>query len=1024
MAVVATTTYLYVNTNLTQFFVQGSELVDRGPWSSSAFYAVNDVIQIGVDQYVALQSNTNAYPTGIVDNNWSTLVIVEEQAGTSVSAGSDAYARMTAEAAYFWGTTAYVIGTDAYNLAVTGTNMVLIETGSRIAADAAIVAFVFGSLAVDLAAEAGSRIAADLTEAGTRSQEDQYLQNQIIAETGSRIAADDALIAFVFGSIAVDLSAETGSRIAADLSLTWSGTNEATSRIAGDQQIITIVETGTNTANSAWALAQLGTISPPLSTLPDVSIPAPTAQQVLTFNGSKWTAADAPSTVGAGNVTFFLDDNPSGTLTYDQLTAFPTGGPEVAETVVVTTGSGQVVFMNHLSDFLNRTRIDAGLWEFNNYVSVDTASAMLRIDILVRDISGTETFLFTANTDQFNSVTPFLDAVISSQGSYLINTTDKLLARFYGSTTSTSPVTVSVYHQGSEHQSHFHTPLVLSHNDLAGLQGGSTNQFYHLAQNEFDAVRNTSDYPSASNPLVTQSEMNVVGSLAQAAYDLASSSPAFPDVGNRLVSGGNAVWITGYTFRVQPTIVDFNGTTVNFPQTDITLPPSDPVDDRLDIIVADKTYGSIVAISGTVSTPPTFPDYDALNQFQLTFIPVDNATTAPDGVSQTWIYRENLEWTFTGSPTINPNSPSFPYQGAKCIEGTTVINNQFFYLQAPLAFTAASYDLLYLYIRPKAGWTSQYLRLNWETSGGARRGNYVNLSNGSFGFNTASLGYQLIAIPISLFGLTSTTAVQRVRATLISSVGALPGFYIDDIGLQIGVSAPPVAVPDATTTTKGIVLLAPDYGSLVNTVVQGNDTRLALAAAEPGLRTTAIVVEQGTRAQEDQNLQNQIGVIQSILGQSFAGTLALYTAQVLYAKPDTAFTIVNGVITGRSDLYYSWEDFEYYGTTAGTTPLLAFDKSTSWGDVGIVYTNNLDIGVNGTDSMNLYSVGTMTQTSDSGGTGWTSAGSIYQQDYWYAFLGTETFDYAVGTLSSSGSEMTGGAGWIGSAVVYSGSNRP
>ena len=76
--VVATTTYLYTDVNLNPYYVQGSQLTDRGPWSSLASYAPPDVVQIGVDQYYALAPNTNMPPSGIVDENWSTLVIVEE----------------------------------------------------------------------------------------------------------------------------------------------------------------------------------------------------------------------------------------------------------------------------------------------------------------------------------------------------------------------------------------------------------------------------------------------------------------------------------------------------------------------------------------------------------------------------------------------------------------------------------------------------------------------------------------------------------------------------------------------------------------------------------------------------------------------------------------------------------------------------------------------------------------------------------------------------------------------------------
>lgn len=161
MAVVSTTTYQYVGLNLNPCFIQGSGLVDTGPWSSTMAYNVKDVVQSGVDQYTALAPNSGHPPTNIFNENWSALVVVKEQSGGVVDAGSDYYARTLAEQALQVGSSAYSRATEALVLAQTGTVLITAETGSRIAADAALTAFVFGSIAVDLAAETGSRIATD-----------------------------------------------------------------------------------------------------------------------------------------------------------------------------------------------------------------------------------------------------------------------------------------------------------------------------------------------------------------------------------------------------------------------------------------------------------------------------------------------------------------------------------------------------------------------------------------------------------------------------------------------------------------------------------------------------------------------------------------------------------------------------------------------------------------------------------------------------------------------------------------------
>ena len=83
MAVVPTTSYLYVDQHLNQFFIQGSLLTDRGPWIATAFYSPRNVVQVGIDQYIALKTNSNQKPSAIIDANWSTLLIVSQSGSTS-----------------------------------------------------------------------------------------------------------------------------------------------------------------------------------------------------------------------------------------------------------------------------------------------------------------------------------------------------------------------------------------------------------------------------------------------------------------------------------------------------------------------------------------------------------------------------------------------------------------------------------------------------------------------------------------------------------------------------------------------------------------------------------------------------------------------------------------------------------------------------------------------------------------------------------------------------------------------------
>jgi hypothetical protein len=537
MAVVATTTYLYVDTSLTQYFIQGSQLVDQGPWSSSAFYNPLDVVQIGVDQYVALQANSNQPPTSIVDANWSALVIVEEQGGSVINAGSDYYARFMADAAFNLAVYGTYLGTQAYNLAN--------------------AAFTVGTEAYALA-----------------------------------ILGTNAQAAIAVGTDAYHLA-----------------------------------ESGTNIGWAAYLLAQIGT---------------------NTGTAALQAAASAQSTA-------------------DSAFAIAVDGTNAAANA-------------------------------NAYASIAWALAQM----------GTNT--------------------------------------------------------GTE------------------------------ALNQAATAQSTAD---------SAFSIAVIGTNA-AAY-----ANAFADIAWSLAQMGTNTGTAAYNYAAQ-------------------------------------AYG--VAESGS---------------------------------------------------------------------------------------------------------------------------------------NTANDAYA-----IAVDGTNAVITEQGTRSQ-------------EDQFLQNQITA-----------------LAVTFGSQTGTLVADFTYQI-------GTLNANLVTEQGTRSQEDQFLQNQISVIQSILGVSFQGTLNLFTAQVRYGKPDTTFTIIDGVLAGREESKFIWEDFDTYGTTTGTTPAGGFVDGSSWNGNGSIYMNNLVTGLTGTEWINLYNTGTITDTTLNSGTGWASTGTWSGSLYWYATVGTDTFmEYAVGTLSSTGSEVNGGGGWIGTAIIYTGSNRP
>lgn len=100
--------------------------------------------------------------------------------------------------------------------------------------------------------------------------------------------------------------------------------------------------------------------------------------------------------------------------------------------------------------------------------------------------------LFAVTTGEINTVASTYAAmglitVNSVQPAFTIEATDKLAQLYYG-TSDSSPRTVYFSHNGTSKYTHFHTPLTTRHNDLAGLQGGTSGERYHMSALEHAAA--------------------------------------------------------------------------------------------------------------------------------------------------------------------------------------------------------------------------------------------------------------------------------------------------------------------------------------------------------------------------------------------------------------------------------------------------------------------------------------------------------------------------------------------------------
>jgi hypothetical protein len=242
-----------------------------------------------------------------------------------------------------------------------------------------------------------------------------------------------------------------------------------------------------------------------LDNLTDVSITTPVVDQIIRYNGASWVNG-AASTISAGaGITYFFGNVASGISTYETISTAPASGSEIDESIVVNNNTLAFEAYSTVAA-LNRTTINAGIWNFHVYSYVDyaTASTTLTFTVYKRTSGATESSLFSVTTPDIDSGTVSLFTMDSVQPAFAFTPTDLLVIKVTATTTHTSNVRVHFVYAGTTNYSYVSTPLATLHNDLAGLQGGTSNEFYHLTNTQLNVVTQTSGTNSGDNATNTQ----------------------------------------------------------------------------------------------------------------------------------------------------------------------------------------------------------------------------------------------------------------------------------------------------------------------------------------------------------------------------------------------------------------------------------------------------------------------------------------------------------------------------------------
>lgn len=274
---------------------------------------------------------------------------------------------------------------------------------------------------------------------------------------------------------------------------------------------------------------------------------------------------------------------------------------------------------------------------------------------------------------------------------------------------------------------------------------------------------------------------------------------------NGIISGGIVTWAKSYTYECPETKYYINGILYTAPArtvangNPIILNAPDATYNRIDVFEVGMD-SQIGVIQGMPSSTPEKPNISQ-NQIELSFALVETGTTQPSNISQGQIYLEDTgspnEWVTTtnNNTTINLASTNSPIQGTKDIEATNSINSDAVIFASSSPISGANYSVLSFKIKPKtfSGKASfRKLQLFFDS------GVIVSINDGDFGLSFTNTTAQLVTIPLTNFGLTNSSVLNRLTIQNVTKGGNTFGFSIDDVKLQ-GV---PVVTQGNTVTLK------------------------------------------------------------------------------------------------------------------------------------------------------------------------------------------------------------------------------
>lgn len=179
----------------------------------------------------------------------------------------------------------------------------------------------------------------------------------------------------------------------------------------------------------------------------------------LSFTGTGDNSRTATITDAQYDGTYFVASATNTAASFIQATSGTNKG--IYQITAMTDGAKKIATVTVRTGYTNETGVTYNIW--NKLFSSTTSNL-------------TSTSISTYNQS-------------SAQPAFTIAATDKLGSITF--VTSSASRTITLTYDGNARNTHLTTPLITLHNNLAGLQGGSATERYHLTSTEYTATAST-----------------------------------------------------------------------------------------------------------------------------------------------------------------------------------------------------------------------------------------------------------------------------------------------------------------------------------------------------------------------------------------------------------------------------------------------------------------------------------------------------------------------------------------------------